>query len=73
MNHAEQIKKGIKEEIKKEIRNLQKTILSTLIIVFMFMMTFSVVKVGMAANTGDTSLAQNIPPGIAQQAVLPCQ
>ena len=50
-------------EIKKEIKIIKKRILSFLVIVFMFIMIFSVVNVGMAANTDQTSLSQNITAG----------
>ena len=50
-------------EIKKEIKILKQRILSFLVMVFMFVMIFSIVNVGMAANTDETTLAQNITAG----------
>lgn len=47
----------------KEIKTIKQQIISVLIIFFMFLMIFSTVKVGLAANTGDTNLVQNIVSG----------
>ena len=49
--------------IKNEIKIIKKQIISILILSFMFVMIFSTVNVGLAANTGDSNLAQNILSG----------
>lgn len=49
--------------IKKEIEVIKKQIVSVLVLSFMFLMIFSTVNVGLAANTGTTNLAQNILAG----------
>ncbi len=50
-------------QVKKEIKTIKKQIVSVLIVFFMFLMIFSTVNVGFAANTGNTDLAQNILAG----------
>ena len=50
-------------QINQEIKIIEKQIVSALILVFMFVMIFSTVNVGLAANTGATNLAQNILAG----------
>lgn len=50
-------------QIENEIKIVKQKIISVLIIFFMFVMVFSIVKVGLAANQDTTSLAQNITAG----------
>lgn len=50
-------------QVRKEIKLLKKKIISFLIVVFMFVMVFSIVNVGMAANTGTSTATQNINAG----------
>jgi hypothetical protein len=54
--------------IKKEIEIIKKQIISVVILSFAFVMIFSTVNVGLAANTGDTNLAQNILAGTLDMA-----
>lgn len=50
-------------QLNQEIEVIKKQIVSVLILFFMFVMIFSTVNVGLAANTGTTNLAQNILAG----------
>jgi len=49
-------------QVKKEIKIIKKQIISVLILFFMFVMIFSTINVGWAAEN-DTNLAQNITAG----------
>jgi len=49
--------------INQEIEIIKKQIVSVLILFFMFVMIFSTVNVGLAVNTANTNLAQNILAG----------
>jgi len=54
---------SISQAIIQEIKIIKKQIVSALIVFFMFLMIFSTINVGFAANTGNTTLAQNIIAG----------
>ena len=50
-------------QVKKEIKIIKEQIVAALILFFMFVMIFSTVNLGFAANVANTNLAQNILAG----------